>query len=75
MEMLIYIIVSLLLAVAPLAVRSERATHILAGLFFGVQVVAIALLLVFGRVDSVVPHTYDCGVGLHARSLVVVPKG
>ena len=56
--MLIYIIVSLLLAVAPLAVRSERATHILAGLFFGVQVVAIALLLVFGRVDSVMLYIF-----------------
>ena len=58
MEMLIYIIVSLLLAVAPLAVRSERATHILAGLFFGVQVIAIALLLVFGRVDSVMLYIF-----------------
>ena len=58
MEMLIYIIVSLLLAVAPLAIRSERATHILAGLFFGVQVVAIALLLVFGRVDSVMLYIF-----------------
>ena len=58
MEMLIYIIVSLLLAVAPLAVRSERATHILAGLFFGVQVLAIALLLVFGRVDSVMLYIF-----------------
>ena len=58
MEMLIYIIVSLLLAVAPLAVRSERATHILAGLFFGVQVVALALLLVFGRVDSVMLYIF-----------------
>ncbi|MBR4871737.1 MAG: hydrogenase 4 subunit F [Alistipes sp.] len=56
--MLIYIIVSLLLAVAPLAVRSERATHILAGLFFGVQVVALALLLVFGRVDSVMLYIF-----------------
>ncbi len=58
MEMLIYIIVSLLLAVAPLAVRSERATHILAGLFFGVQVVALVLLLVFGRVDSVMLYIF-----------------
>ena len=58
MEMLIYIIVSLLLAVAPLAVRSERATHILAGLFFGVQVVALSLLLVFGRVDSVMLYIF-----------------
>jgi hydrogenase-4 component F len=58
MEMLIYIIVSLLLAVAPLAARSERATHILAGIFFAVQVAASALLLCFGRVDSVMLYIF-----------------
>ena len=56
--MLIYIIVSLLLAVAPLAARSERATHILAGIFFAVQVAASALLLCFGRVDSVMLYIF-----------------
>ena len=58
MEMLIYIIVSLLLAVAPLAVRSERATHLIAGLFFAVQVIACTLLLCFGRVDSVMLYIF-----------------
>ncbi len=58
MEMLIYIIVSLLLAVAPLVARSERATHILAGIFFAVQVAASALLLCFGRVDSVMLYIF-----------------
>ncbi len=53
MEMLAYIILSLLLAVAPLAVRSERATNIIAGLFWVVQVAAIALLLGLGQVDKV----------------------
>ena len=53
MEMLAYIILSLLLAVAPLAVRSERATNIIAGLFWAVQVAAIALLLGLGQVDRV----------------------
>ena len=53
MEMLAYIILSLLLAVAPLAVRSERATNIIAGLFWVVQVAAIALLLCLGQVDRV----------------------
>ena len=56
--MLIYIIVSLLLAVAPLAVRSERATHLIAGLFFAVQVIACTLLLCFGRVDSVMLYIF-----------------
>ena len=58
MEMLIYIIVSLLLAVAPLAVRSERATHLIAGLFFAVQAIACTLLLCFGRVDSVMLYIF-----------------
>ena len=53
MEMLAYIILSLLLAVAPLAVRSERATNIIAGLLWVVQVAAIALLLGLGQVDRV----------------------
>ena len=56
--MLIYIIVSLLLAVAPLAVRSERATHLIAGLFFAVKAIACTLLLCFGRVDSVMLYIF-----------------
>ena len=58
MEMLIYIILSLLLAIAPLAVRTERAVHIFAGLFFGVQVVAVTLLLCFGRMDSLMLYIF-----------------
>ena len=58
MEMLIYIIVSLLLAVAPLAVRSERATHIIAGAFFAVQVIACVLLLCFDRVDCLMLYIF-----------------
>lgn len=51
--MLIYIILSVLLAIAPLAVRSERATHLIAGAFFLVQVAAIALVIAFDRIDYV----------------------
>lgn len=58
MEMLIYIIVSLLLAVAPLAMRSERATHIIAGAFFAVQVIACVLLLCFDRVDCLMLYIF-----------------
>lgn len=51
--MLTYLITSILLAVAPLVVRSERATHIIATLFFAVQVAAIALVFVLDLQDSV----------------------
>ncbi|MEE1148959.1 MAG: proton-conducting transporter membrane subunit, partial [Alistipes sp.] len=40
------------------AVRSERATHLIAGLFFAVQVIACTLLLCFGRVDSVMLYIF-----------------
>ncbi len=53
MEMLIYLVISVLLAVLPLLVRTERATNIIAALFFMVQVAGIGLILGFGRVDSV----------------------
>ncbi|MBO5801658.1 MAG: hydrogenase 4 subunit F [Alistipes sp.] len=56
--MLIYLILSILLAVAPLALRTERATHIIAALFVAVQVVAIVLLLCFDRVDSVMLYIF-----------------
>ena len=52
------IILSLLLAIAPLAVRTERAVHIFAGLFFGVQVVAVTLTLCFGRMDSLTLYIF-----------------
>ena len=51
--MLAYIILSLILAVAPLVLRSERATNFVAVLFFAVQVIAIAAILHLGLVDSV----------------------
>lgn len=53
MEMLIYLVISVLLAVLPLLVRTERATNIIAALFFMVQVASIGLILGFERVDSV----------------------
>ncbi|MBO5972433.1 MAG: hydrogenase 4 subunit F [Alistipes sp.] len=56
--MLMYLILSVLLAVAPLALRTERATHIIAALFVAVQVVAIVLLLCFDRVDSVMLYIF-----------------
>ena len=49
--MLTFLIISLLLAVAPLVVRTERATNIIAGLFFTVNVAAIGLLLWYGYID------------------------
>ena len=50
--MLAYLVVSILLAVLPLFVRTERATKIIAALFFAVQVAGIALLFVFDGVDK-----------------------
>lgn len=49
--MLTYIIVSLLIAIAPLASRSERMTNLIATLFALVQVASVALLFVFDRFD------------------------
>ena len=51
--MLAYLIISVLLAVAPLFLRTERATKIVAALFFLVQVASIAALFYFQRVDTV----------------------
>lgn len=53
MEMLIYLVISVLLAALPLVVRTERATNIIAALFFVVQAAGIGLILGFERVDSV----------------------
>ena len=53
MEMLIYLVISVVLAALPLVVRTERATNLIAALFFAVQVAGIALILGFGHVDSV----------------------
>ena len=51
--MLIYLIISLILAVAPLVVRTERASNIIATLFFLVQVASIAAIFVLKLHDSV----------------------
>ena len=50
--MLTYIIISVLLAVAPLIVRSERSTNIIAATFFMVQIAAIAAIFHFDLIDS-----------------------
>lgn len=50
--MLTYIIVSLLIAIAPLASRSERVTNLIASLFALVQVASVALLFVFDCFDT-----------------------
>ena len=50
--MLIYLIISILLAVAPLVLRSERATNYVATLFLTVQVAAIAAILHLGLVNE-----------------------
>ena len=51
--MLIYLVISLLLAVAPLVVRTERASNIIATLFFLVQVASIVAIFVLKLQDSV----------------------
>ena len=51
--MLIYLIVSLALAVLPLLVRTERFTNVIAALFFAVQVAGIALVVYFNKIDAV----------------------
>ena len=50
--MLIYLIISILLAVAPLVLRSERTTNYVATLFLTVQVAAIAAILHLGLVNE-----------------------
>ena len=51
--MLIYLLVSLLLAVLPLVLRSERASNIVSAFFVMAQVAGIALIFYFKQVDSV----------------------
>ncbi|MBR5594726.1 MAG: hydrogenase 4 subunit F [Alistipes sp.] len=51
--MLIFILVSLSFAIAPLLVKSERATRILAGCFIITQVVGIALIIAYKQIDVV----------------------
>ena len=49
--MLVYLILSVLLAVTPLFLRSERATKIVAALFFLVQAAGIAAIFYFQQMD------------------------
>ena len=51
--MLIFILVSLSFAIAPLLVKSERATRILAGCFILTQVACIALIIAYKQTDAV----------------------
>ena len=51
MEMLVYLSISVILAALPLLVRTERATNIIAALFFLVQAASIGFG--FGRLDCV----------------------
>ncbi len=51
--MLIYLVISLILAVAPLVVRTERASNIISALFFFVQVASIVAIFVLKLHDSV----------------------
>ena len=51
--MLIYLFVSLVLALLPLAVRTERASNIISALFVLVQVAGFSLILHFKMVDNV----------------------
>ena len=51
--MIIFILVSLIFAIAPLFVKTERATRILAGCFFLTQVAGIALIFALKHTDVV----------------------
>ena len=51
--MLIYLFISLVLALLPLAVRTERASNIISALFVLVQVAGFSLILHFKMVDNV----------------------
>ncbi|MBO7199749.1 MAG: hydrogenase 4 subunit F [Alistipes sp.] len=73
--MLPFLIISLILAVLPLVVRTERATNIIAALFFGVQVAGIALVIGLGRVDAVLLHIFradSMALLFHALMTVVL---
>ena len=51
--MLIYLFISLVLALLPLAVRTERASNIISALFVLAQVAGFSLILHFKMVDNV----------------------
>lgn len=56
--MLAYIIISLVLAIAPLALRTERATHFTATLFVVVQATAIFSIIYNGLVDQTLLYIF-----------------
>lgn len=73
--MLTYIIVSLLLAIAPLASRSERVTNLIATLFAAVQVASVALIFIFDRFDMALLTIFRAdmlAVVFHALMVVVL---
>lgn len=73
--MLTYLIISLILAVLPLVVRTERMTNIIATLFFLVQVAGIALVIALGRVDGVMLSVFradNMALLFHALMTVVL---
>lgn len=73
--MLIFLIISLLLAIAPIAVRSQRATNIFAGLFFATQVASIILIYVFDLHDTVLLSIFradSLAVLFHALMTIVL---
>ena len=58
MEMLIFITLSLIFAIAPLFVKTERATRNMAGCFLLVQVVGIALIIALKHTDTVMLYIF-----------------
>ncbi len=73
--MLTYLIISLIIAVLPLVVRTERMTNIIATLFFLVQVAGIALVVALGRVDGVMLSVFradNMALLFHALMTVVL---
>ena len=56
--MLIFITLSLIFAIAPLFVKTERATRIMAGCFFLIQVVGIALIITLKHTDTVMLYIF-----------------
>ena len=74
--MLTYLIISLILAVLPLVVRTERMTNVIAALFFLLQVAGIALIIGYGRVDGVMLSVFCAdSMALLFHSLMTVVLG
>ena len=74
--MLTYLIISLIFAVLPLVVRTERMTNVIAALFFLLQVAGIALIIGYGRVDGVMLSVFRAdSMALLFHSLMTVVLG